>query len=167
MAANSGGFAAPASGGTSYLFKLPATVTQGFLFAATPATGDGVNESALTVASPEFTLSAGTSNYGQYASGTLIASAKMTRAGHFENLEIANVSGSCAAGSVVNVHDLTAATSGTGVAGPTTGSAGGVFADQAQTLTWAAGDRIAIMVDTVGTAPCTGNFIVNATGATP
>ena len=49
LAANSAGFAAPASGGTSYLFKLPATVTGGVFFGAAPATGDGVNESALTL----------------------------------------------------------------------------------------------------------------------
>jgi len=48
LTSNSAGFAAPASGGTSYLFKLPATITAGVLHAAAPGTGDGVNESALT-----------------------------------------------------------------------------------------------------------------------
>jgi hypothetical protein len=48
LAANSAGFAAPISGGTSYLYKFPATATAGILHAAAPATGDGVNESALT-----------------------------------------------------------------------------------------------------------------------
>lgn len=42
------GFVAPVTGGTSYLFKLPATITAGILHAAAPATGDGVNESVLT-----------------------------------------------------------------------------------------------------------------------
>ena len=48
LPSNSAGFAAPASGGTSYLFKMPATITAGILHAAAPATGDNVNESALT-----------------------------------------------------------------------------------------------------------------------
>jgi hypothetical protein len=48
LPANSAGLAAPASGGTAYLFKLPATITAGILHAAAPATGDNVNESALT-----------------------------------------------------------------------------------------------------------------------
>ena len=45
---NSAGFAAPVTGGTAYVFKMPATITAGILHAATPATGDGVNESAMT-----------------------------------------------------------------------------------------------------------------------
>lgn len=49
LAANSAGFAAPVTGGTPYRFKLPATATAGILHAATPATGDGVLESAVTV----------------------------------------------------------------------------------------------------------------------
>jgi hypothetical protein len=48
LSSNSAGFAAPVSGGTSYLLKLPATITAGILHAAAPATGDGVNESAMT-----------------------------------------------------------------------------------------------------------------------
>lgn len=48
LTANSAGFAAPVTGGTAYLFKLPATITVGILHAATPATNDGVLESALT-----------------------------------------------------------------------------------------------------------------------
>lgn len=48
LPANSAGFAAPVTGGTAYLFKPPATITAGILHAAAPATGDGVNESALT-----------------------------------------------------------------------------------------------------------------------
>jgi lysophospholipase L1-like esterase len=48
LAANSAGFAAPVPGGTSYLYKLPATAVGGILHAAAPATGDGVNESVLT-----------------------------------------------------------------------------------------------------------------------
>ena len=48
LQANSAGFAAPASGGTAYLFKMPATAVAGILHAAAPGTVDGVNESALT-----------------------------------------------------------------------------------------------------------------------
>jgi hypothetical protein len=48
LPANSAGFAAPVTGGTAYVFKMPATITAGILHAAAPATGDGVNESAMT-----------------------------------------------------------------------------------------------------------------------
>ena len=48
LAANSAGFAAPVTAGTSYLIKMPATITAGIVHLAAPATGDGVNESAMT-----------------------------------------------------------------------------------------------------------------------
>lgn len=48
LAANSFGFAAPVTGGTSYLIKAPATITAGIAHFAAPATADGVNESVLT-----------------------------------------------------------------------------------------------------------------------
>ena len=48
LVANSAGFAAPVTGGTSYLIKPPATITAGIVHLAAPATGDGVNESAMT-----------------------------------------------------------------------------------------------------------------------
>ena len=49
LPSNSAGFAAPATGGTSYLLKLPATISgAGILHNAATATGDGVNESAVT-----------------------------------------------------------------------------------------------------------------------
>jgi hypothetical protein len=48
LPANSAGFAAPATGGTSWLGKLPATITAGLFTFAAPATADGVNESAVT-----------------------------------------------------------------------------------------------------------------------
>lgn len=49
LAANSAGFAAPTTGGTSYLFKLPATISgAGLIHAGATGTVDGVNESALT-----------------------------------------------------------------------------------------------------------------------
>lgn len=52
LKANSAGFAAPTTGGTAYLFKLPGTITgSGFLHAAPTATADNVNESALTIGS--------------------------------------------------------------------------------------------------------------------
>jgi hypothetical protein len=48
LPANSAGLAAPVTGGTSYLLKLPATIGVGILHAAAAATADNVNESALT-----------------------------------------------------------------------------------------------------------------------
>jgi hypothetical protein len=51
LAANSAGFAAPSTGGTSYLVKLPATITAGYCKVAAPATGDNVNEAAMSCTS--------------------------------------------------------------------------------------------------------------------
>lgn len=48
LAANAAGFAAPVTGGTSYLVKMPTTISAGIAHFAIPGTGDGVNESALT-----------------------------------------------------------------------------------------------------------------------
>jgi hypothetical protein len=49
VAAASAGFAAPAPGGTSYLFKLPGTApTLSSVLTAAPAAADGVNELALS-----------------------------------------------------------------------------------------------------------------------
>lgn len=48
LVSNSAGFAAPVTGGTSWLGKLPATITAGILHFAAPGTVDGVNESAIT-----------------------------------------------------------------------------------------------------------------------
>lgn len=48
LAAFAAGFAGPVTGGTSYLIKMPATITVGILHVATPATADGVLESVLT-----------------------------------------------------------------------------------------------------------------------
>ncbi|HEV2709161.1 MAG TPA: hypothetical protein VGU67_03010 [Edaphobacter sp.] len=55
LAANSAGFAAPVTGGTSYRYKLPATAAAGVLHAAAPGTVDGVNESALTAGAVSLT----------------------------------------------------------------------------------------------------------------
>ena len=52
LAANSAGWAAPVTGGTSYLFKPPATITAGVMTLAAPATADGVNEAAMTIVAP-------------------------------------------------------------------------------------------------------------------
>jgi hypothetical protein len=49
LPSNAAGFAAPVSGGTSYLIKMPATISAGMLVTAAPGTGDGVNESVLSV----------------------------------------------------------------------------------------------------------------------
>ena len=168
LAANSAGFAAPNTGGTAYLFKPPATVTQGFLFAATPATNDGVNESALTTKSIEFILDGDTSTYGFYASGTLIKSAKMSNAGHFTNLEVGNIStASCTGAPTINVYDLTASTSGTGLVASNTGTPSGTILDQAQTLAFSAGDQIAIKVQTIGSSCASSEFEVSATVSEP
>ena len=72
LTANGAGFVAPNTGGTSYLFKLPGTITgAGILHAAATATGDGVNESALTnslIAIADFSAS-GTPSSSTYLRG--------------------------------------------------------------------------------------------------
>lgn len=55
LPANSAGYAAPASGGTSYLRKLIATMTAGIPLYATPATNEGVLESAESIIAPSGT----------------------------------------------------------------------------------------------------------------
>jgi hypothetical protein len=67
LTANSAGFAAPATGGTAFLYKLPATAAAGILHAAAPASNDGVNESALT--SSAVSLSADVSGVLPVANG--------------------------------------------------------------------------------------------------
>lgn len=66
LPANSAGWAAPATGGTAWLGKLPATITAGVLTFGAPGTVDGVNESAVTS-----TAITGTGNVVFSASPTL------------------------------------------------------------------------------------------------
>lgn len=49
LPASSAGFATPGTGGTPYLIKLPPTINAGIPILAAPASGDGVNESVMTV----------------------------------------------------------------------------------------------------------------------
>jgi hypothetical protein len=51
LPANSSGWSAPTSGGTSYVIKMPATITAGIPTLATPGTTDGVNTSIMSVTS--------------------------------------------------------------------------------------------------------------------
>ncbi len=62
LTANSAGWAAPATGGTAYLIKPPATITGGVMVLAAPATADGVNESALSSVAPSTSGNVLTSN---------------------------------------------------------------------------------------------------------
>ena len=52
LPANSAGFAGPATGGTAYLFKLPASAIAGLLWSGAPATAEGVNEAAVSMIAP-------------------------------------------------------------------------------------------------------------------
>jgi hypothetical protein len=167
LTANSAGFAAPNTGGTAFLYKLPGTAAAGFIFSAAPATNDGVNESAWSAKSIDIPFAAGEANYGQYTSGTLLASFVMANAGHFTNLHSANTSTtSCTTAPTLNIYDRTASTSGTSLVASTAGSIGGTVADQAQTLVWAAGDTVDIKVQTTG-GTCSNIFMVSAMGAEP
>jgi hypothetical protein len=119
----------------------------------------------------EATMTAGSaSNYGQYNAGTIIGSTKVTNAGHFTNLEAINTStGTCTTPPTLNVKNYTQATSGTALLGPTSGNIGGTgsaTADQAQTLSFNAGDQIVIVVQTSGTS-CPGYFLVSSQYAAP
>lgn len=50
LPSNAAGFMGPQTGGTSFLYQLPATAVAGFMRAATPGTVNGVNASGLSAA---------------------------------------------------------------------------------------------------------------------
>jgi hypothetical protein len=95
----------------------------------------------------------------------------MTNAGHFTNLEVTNIStATCTGGPTINVYDYTAATFGTGAIGSSAGNiagTGSAAVEQAQTLPFSAGDRIAIAVATTGTGCASSQFLVTATVSEP
>jgi hypothetical protein len=78
LPSNSAGFAAPISGGTSYLLKLPSTISSGFLTAGAPALSDGVNESVVSI-TPLSSIVGGSDTQVEYnSSGSLAGSANFT-----------------------------------------------------------------------------------------
>lgn len=98
LTANSAGFAAPVTGGTAFLYKLPATAAAGILHAAAPGTVDGVNESALTSSAVSLTADVSgilpVANGGSgTASPAIVAGTNVTVSGTWPNQTI-NATGS-------------------------------------------------------------------------
>jgi hypothetical protein len=169
LPANSAGWRSPASGGTSYIFQPPATMTQGFLFGATPAAGsDGRPTSLVTPQHIEFPLGA-TGNWPFFTAPYPVVQYTTLNAGHFENLTVTNsVGGSCTTAPTFNIYE-----NGTAGSAPVTGHAtqdpvpGGTPATAAQTLAYPANAYISIVMTSQGSG-CTGAvFSVYATMEEP
>jgi len=73
LSANSAGFSGPLTGGTSYLLKLPATMTAGMLAWAAPGTLEGVNQSQGSIV-PIATTATANSMVKSLAGGTIDSS---------------------------------------------------------------------------------------------
>ena len=159
--ANMGGFAAPNPGGTSYLFKLPQTASQGFILSGTPSLGDNVNEAAWSFAHMEYAITSGWTNIGTIGAGVVISSYQPLNAGHFVNLNVNYGGSSCTTAPFFNVFDG-ATNVGTAVQGSNAYQAPGTATNQVQTLAFSAGDNIGIKISTTGVS-CTGFYVVTAT----
>ncbi len=111
----------------------------------------------------EATMPGGIGNYGQYGAPTFLMGTSMVNAGHFTNIQVTNVSPtSCTTGPTINLENLTQGTFGAaGVVGPNTGSASGNVQNGAQTLSFNAGDSVALYVSVTGVS-CFNNFAVTA-----
>jgi hypothetical protein len=130
---------------TSYTLTMPATAP----------TTSGQVLSATTAGAASWIAEPGSISWDGALGGYTATAVKPTVApcaGHFTQLACTAVlTGACTTGPTINVGDVTAATSGTAVA-PTTTVA--TIAKQAQTLTFAAGDTIALE-QTATTSSCT------------
>ena len=152
LPANSAGFAAPATGGTSYLFKLPATIPgAGILHNAATATADGVNESAVT--SSAVSLTADVSGILPVANGGtgtaspgIVAGTNVTVTGTWPNQTI-NASGG---GGITPTYNTASSSTNTNIAATTMVTPG---ANHDYLLNWTS------ELSTVGVA-CTGSTIV-------
>lgn len=142
-----------ASSYTNNTFTLPTVATTG------PTSEPGTSGMALT------STTAGAQSYvaeqGSFCMdgelGELLTTArqvvKMANAGHFTNLAAtATLTGTCSTQVEFNVYDITASTSGSATTGLTTTVA--TVVNTAQTLTFSAGDQVAIGVSTAGST-CT------------
>lgn len=162
--ANSVGWHSPVATGTSYFFTPPGTWTGGFLYAAPPAPGaDSTNQAVISPVYPEATLPGGAGAFGTYTATTYIGGTKMTNAGSFTNIEIANTStSSCTTAPTFNVVDITTSTNGTNpVTGSTTGAITGTTVFGNPGLNYAAGDEVKLIVSATG-ATCPNTYNVNA-----
>lgn len=166
LAAGTGGFAAPVSGGTPYLFKLPATVTQGFILANTPAIADGVNESAWTTQHMEFPLSTGVGTWGEFGAGVPLVSYTAANSGHITALTIVYGGSACGGtpvGPTVGVY--VGATLGFTVTGSTSANAIGTTTTVTGSQAYSAGNVITIGTNTAGN--CVGYYNATATLVEP
>lgn len=144
------------------------TVEPGTSGMALTATTAGVQSYLAT----EFNISAGTNTFGlstSYPTGTVIAYAVASRAGHFTNLMCQlSLFGTCTTAPIINVFD---GTSNTGTqlqcANNATQTKGAGTAATAQTQTFAAGDQIGIYVVTQGATCLADEFSISAEATTP
>jgi hypothetical protein len=164
---NSAGFAAPTSGGTPYLLKLPNTITQGFLLAGAPGTGDGVNESAVTTQHLEFPISTGTGQWGQFGTTSPVPLASYTaaNAGHVITLTAVYAGGAtCAIGPTVGIYDNT--TLGFAVTGAIASQPVGTVTVSSGSMSFGRGDVLTLAVEGT-TGNCPGYYNVIATVEEP
>lgn len=163
LGSNTWGLHAPTSTFTSYYWTPCAGGAAGFLIGTAPTTGsDGTIQETICYAWPEATLPGGVNFYGSYTVNTYLGGTKMTNAGAFTNLQVANISPSttCTTPPIFNVCDTTTSTCGSSpVQASTTGAVGGTLVEHDPVLTYAAGDDVQIKVSTAG-ATCTAPQIV-------
>ncbi len=115
----------------------------------------------------EATLSASPSTYGASAVNTVIAGTVPVHAGHFTNLQIVtSLGGTCTTAPQFDVFDGTTNT-GTALAATATTQTKGTATNQAETLTFAAGDNIGIYISTAGATCTSDQFTVTAQYAEP
>lgn len=168
LAANSFAWVGPSSGGTSYGYKACPTAASGYIFAGAPFVGtDNINELLTCPQAVPHNIPGGVGPYGSYTAGTFLAGEKAQYAGHFVNIQVTNTSpGTCSSQPIFNVQDYTTSTTGTGLAGSSTGAPAGTTVNGSQNLTFAAGDSIGVYVST--NAPSCGAYYgVTAQVVTP
>jgi len=119
------------------------------------------NTGWVQVGQTEYDITSGWAATGQ--NGTVVIGVDTpTHAGHFSNLSINYAGGGCTTAPYFNVFD-TASHVGTPIqaVGGSSQQAYGTATNQPQTLTFAAGDNIGIIISTQG-ATCPGSFTVTA-----
>lgn len=170
LLANSFGFAAPVTGGTSYLIKAPATITAGIAHFAAPATADGVNESALTssavnLASADVTGLLPVANGGTGTSTPgIVAGTNVTVTGTWPNQTVNATGGGSSAFSALTAGTNTTAAMVVGTGASLAVSGSGTIA--ATTTNAIAGNvTFSTGLSTTGAGTIASPYVVTTTGA--
>ena len=167
LPANSAGWVAPASGGTSYLIQFPGTITAGALITAAPATLYGVNVAGMSVEHIPHEFGSGFGTIGEFGNGVVVATFKATNAGTITNMHISYGGGAtCTTGPTYRFYVAGTAVGSAGT-GAITYQAPGVASDTPQTgVTFTAGQQVDIVsYGTVGN--CAGYYYVGGTYIDP